>query len=261
MKKLCSYSTLGRLFVVTGFSVAAGSALAEPYVGITGLYNFAQSFSNITITENLQYPNSPAPGYSFPNTNVNNISAGSTFGAGIKGGYFFEDAPFFGIEAAFNWSKINIGAQNTTMSNPAFSSVGQPTTVVESAYGTSGNLYQLAVNGVLRAKNVMDTPFTPFIGIGPTFNSMKLTGTGYSGIVVSPYTSSGTSGPEINTTSNTVGFNAQAGLLVGLTEGIKVGIEYRYNWMPINMSNYRSAQNLNANYQSSTVGVSLIKSF
>ena len=114
--------------------------------------------------------------------------------------------------------------------------------------------------------------FTPYIGAGPSLNIIRITGTGYSGIFVDPPVGdSGTcqgsfnpTAPSCSNVSNThanLGVNFKVGAEYKMDKDWGLAGEYHYTWTPVDISHFRSAQNLNGDYTSQTLSIVLLRHF
>jgi opacity protein-like surface antigen len=110
--------------------------------------------------------------------------------------------------------------------------------------------------------------YEPYIGAGPTINVMKVSGTGYSGIFVSP--DAGTMalvgltpgpGPNISDTTTKIGANVKAGMLYKVDKDMSLGFEYKFNWTPFRVSHFRSQSDLSGDFYSHTISAVLVKNF
>jgi len=214
----------------------------------------------------------------FTDTKYTDIKLKDVLQGGLKAGYYFNSAPSFGIELEGNYSKPKMKRQNVTISNPNFNNIP----VVEDtsapfAYMTEDQmpakvqLLQFNLNGLYRYQGFKD--FTPYIGGGPSLNIIKITGTGYSGIIVDSDqsymldpTSSRTcpdtlSCPNVHDTSVNIGANFKIGAEYHLDKDWGLGAEYHYNWVPVDIKHFRSANNLSTDLEMQSVSLVLTRHF
>jgi opacity protein-like surface antigen len=251
-----------KILVAISLVFIAGNTYAEYYVGGSLDYLFGQRWTNMTNIENLNYPEPSSPSNpAIGGGNVTPTTLNNTLGASLKVGKYFDDYPSLGFEVAFNYNKVKMGNQWVSVSNPAYNTYpgwNQGTTLTEYQQTINGNLFQFAFNGLYRYKDP-DSKFIPYIGGGPTLNYLRLYGTGLTAITNTD--PNGVNGPAINTVSNTVGANILAGLMYDIGDSYKIGLEYRWNWVPFTVQNVRSSNRLTGDYYTNTLGIQLTKSF
>ena len=124
-------------------------------------------------------------------------------------------------------------------------------------------LLQFALNGLYRYQGFES--FTPYIGGGPSLNILRITGTGVSGVIVDPlipsYLTSDPTAAAIHQTSVNLGLNFKVGGEYKFDKDWGLAGEYHYNWVPIEVDNFRSVSNLKADYQAHTLSVVLMRHF
>ncbi len=259
---------------------------AEPYVGASLGWTFNQKLSGIKGNENLDYgsgPINPADGSYYPGTNYSDIKLKDVLSAGIKAGYYFESMPNFGLEVEANYSQPNMKQQNVTLTNasgtgPTTDSgigdlIGSQTLTppnnsnqaTENQLPAKIKLLQINFNALYRYREFKD--FTPYIGGGPSLNIIRITGTGESGHFVDPtdpnltQVVSASSVPGVSDTSVNLGLNFKVGSEYKIDDQWGLGAEYHYNWVPIDISHFRSANNLSADLTMQSVSVNLTRHF
>lgn len=255
-------------------TLLSAQAFAEPYVAASLGWTFNQKLSGIKGDENLNYPDPSGgifpEGALFTDTKYTNIKLKDVLQGGLKAGYYFNSAPSFGIELEGNYSKPKMKRQNVTITNPDFSY-----TDLESNYLTEDQLpakvqlLQFNLNGLYRYQGFKD--FTPYIGGGPSLNIIKITGTGYSGVIVAPFTDDSTCYSASNSdapvcsnvrdTSVNIGANFKIGAEYHLDKDWGLGAEYHYNWVPVDIKHFRSANNLSADLEMQSVSLVLTRHF
>lgn len=248
--------------IILSLLVISSSAYAEYYVGGSLDFVFGQKFTNMTNIENLNYPQPSSPSNpAIAGGTITPVNFQNTAGASLKVGKYFDSIPSLGVELAFNYNKIKMGNDWVSVTNPAYTTYPGwtgGTTLTEYQQSVSGNLFQFALNGLYRYQD-KDSKFEPYIGAGPTLNYMRLYGTGQSAITATDPV--GVSGPAVNSSSNTVGINAFVGVMYDIGDSYKLGLQYKYNWVPFTIQNFRSSNRITGDYYMNTLGVQLTKSF
>lgn len=252
---------------------------AEPYISASMGYALNSKLSGIKGTENLNYPlNSSDKGYDptiiFPGTTYSDIKLKDVLQGGLKAGYYFESLPNLGFELEGNYSQPNVKRQNVNISNSngigdvvsfgltgASGNTSSPNQFTEDQLPAKVKLFQLNFNALYRYQGFKD--FTPYIGGGPSLNYIKITGTGYSGIFVDP--AIGDTGCEgcgnLHDTSLNFGANFKVGAEYHIDKQWGLGAEYHYNWSNVDIANFRSSHNLNADLNMETLNVILTRHF
>ena len=261
-----------------------GLANAEPYAGLALGWTFNQKLSGIKGDENLNYPNaiSTVDGTFYPGTSYSDIKLKDALQGGIKAGYYFDAMPNLGIEVEGNYSQPNMKAQNVTLTNPsgtgasagvgigAVISGGTPSSVLsgdgnsatEAQLPAKAQLLQFNFNAMYRYQGFKE--FTPYIGAGPSINIIRLTGTGESGHFVNPTDPTGANisyGPRVSDTSVNLGANFKLGAEYRMGDDWGLGAEYHYTWSNVDISHFRSANNLNADLSMQSLSIVLTKHF
>ena len=282
-----------KIIVLIGFLPVLFSlnARAENYVGLGLGWTVNAKLKNIKGDENLDYPDpiGTNPGFYYPGSSYSNLSLKDVLQGGIKFGHYFDEHPSFGLEVEMNYSQPNMKRQNVTISNPnknanplldaALSSgpntygLGDTISVISGVPGSSSysmtedqlpakvKLLQFNLNALYRYKEIPN--FTPYIGAGPSLNIIRVTGTGYSGIFVDPLIGdTGCTGcGNVSDTSVNWGLNFKVGAEYKLNEEWGVAGEYHYNWSNVDISHFRSANNLKADLELQTFNVVLMRHF
>ena len=288
MKKL-----LNTLLVFT-FTAPLGLAFAEPYVSASLGWGFDQKLKSITGDENLNYPGPVQNGpLLYSDAKYSNIKLKDALQAGIKAGYFFEFASNLGVEVEASYFQPNMRGQDVSISATNYAggigdivasgiqgSAGCPLVPVAAICGTSPRnansiterqlparvkALQINLNAIYRYQELKD--FIPYIGGGPSINIIRITGTGESGNFidpVDPYGSqivSAADAPRVHDTSVNVGLNFKVGAEYKLDQDWGIGAEYHYNWIPVDVSKFRSANNLSADLEMQSVNFVLTRHF
>lgn len=268
-----------------------GVANAEPYVGLSLGYTFDAKLTGIKGNENLNYPDAidtGSPLY-YPGSKYSEIKLKDVLQAGIKAGYYFDSVPSFGLELEANYSEPKMKQQNVTITNDGskapsgiplgyaitsdiISNVegcgcdrilnGDGNSVTENQLPAKVKLLQFNFNAMYRYRGFKE--FTPYIGAGPSINIIRITGTGESGHFVNPTDITGyevTAGPNISDTSVNIGANFKVGGEYHLDKDWGLGAEYHYNWSKVDISNFRSANNLTADLEMQSFNVVLTRHF
>ena len=270
--------------------IPLGIANAEPYIGLSLGYSFDAKLSGIKGNENLNYPDAidtSSPLY-YPDTKYSDIKLKDVLQGGIKAGYYFNSAPSFGLEVEANYSEPKMKQQNVTITNygskapsstpigdainydiishidcPCASTLsGDGSSVTENQLPAKVKLLQFNFNAMYRYRGFKE--FTPYIGAGPSINVIRITGTGESGHFVNPTDIFGyeiTAGPNISDTSVNVGANFKIGGEYHMDKDWGLGAEYHFNWSKVDISNFRSASNLNADLNMQSLSIVLTKHF
>jgi opacity protein-like surface antigen len=263
----------------------ATNVIAEPYVGFSLGWTFDKKLTGISGDENLNYPLSidTTNGTYYPGTKYSDIQLKDVLKGGIKAGYYFESAPNFGIELEANYSQPNMKQQNVSLTNASGtgptagvgigdaigSSTGFPPNnsnqATEDQLPAKVRLLQFNVNALYRYREFKD--FTPYIGGGPSLNIIRITGTGESGHFVDPIDPTlsnvvpASSVGEVSDTSVNLGLNFKVGGEYKLDVQWGLGAEYHYNWVPIDISHFRSANNLSADLKTQSLSINLTRHF
>ncbi len=275
-----------KIIVLIGFLPVLFSlnARAENYVGLGLGWTVNAKLKGIEGDENLNYPGpiDTTNGTYYPSSSYSNISLKDVLQGGIKLGHYFEQYPSFGIELETNYSQPNMKQQNVTISNPNANPISglqigdaigaqtdhnntSPTSVTENQLSAKVKLLQFNLNALYRYREIPN--FTPYIGAGPSLNIIRITGTGESGHFIDPTDTQGTQivaaadAPSVSDTSVNWGINFKVGAEYKLNEEWGVAGEYHYNWSNVDISHFRSANNLKADLELQTFNVVLMRHF
>lgn len=275
MKNLTKLALIPLLF-------SSGILYAESFVGGSLGYSFNGNLSSITANENTAYPFNPIatyPSYGdwgtlFPGAHYTDVKLKDTISGGLKLGHYFDAYPSLGVELEGNYSRPNIKAQNVTITHPGFADLvidpsTDPATTLgvdhftEAQLGAKVQLFQFNLNALYRYQGFKE--ITPYVGLGPSLNILRITGTGVSGNIVAPFSTEGPDplsfGTHVSQTSINAGVNFKAGLEYRLDKDWGAGMEYHYNWSPIEVDAFRSAQHLKADYESHNLSLVLQRYF
>lgn len=258
------------------FFIGVRYAAAEPYVGISLGWQFAQYGTNSRGDENINYPN-PHVGYYptalnpalalYEDAKLSDTNLKDTLSAGVRAGYYFKSVPSFGLELEFSYSRPDFKRQNVTLTHPGFAdpvhglAAGQDN-FTEDQLLVKAQLFRLAFDALYRYQKL--GKFTPYIGVGPEMDIIQVKGTGHSGIIVAPpawVDPVGVYGPEIDETTVNIGANFKFGVEYRISNNWGVGVEYRYNWGYWNINNFRSISNLRSEYHGQAVNLVLSRHF
>jgi len=259
-------------------SMLSLQAYAENYVGVSLGYSFSQRLNNLTGNENTNYPD-PADTNDqftyFPGAHISDVNLDNSLSAGIRFGHWFESQPNWGVEIEGNFSRPDFKRQDVTISHPAlgqllsYATAGEITQsyITEDQDSAKIKLFQVSADVMYRFSS--EDKLKPYIGAGPTLNVMKISGTGSSGRFVSPDANTMLEycnlfygpGPNISETMVRVGANVKAGLTYSIDEDLDLGVEYKFNWTPVHISNFRSQSDLEGDYFSHALSAVLIKKF
>lgn len=258
------------------FFICVGYAAAEPYIGISLGWQFAQYGTKSEGDENINYPHSHIGDYPdaldparalYKSAKLSDTDLEDTLSGGLRAGYYFKSVPNLGVELEFTYSRPNFKRQNVTLTHPGFAdpvhglNAGQDNFTEDQLF-VKAHLFRLAFNGLYRYRGLKK--ITPYIGVGPAMDIIHVKGTGHSGIIVAPSAwvdPVGVFGPEINETTVNVGANFKAGVEYQISNNWGLGIEYHYNWSQWNVSNFRSISNLSSEYHSQSVNLVLLRHF
>lgn len=264
-------------------AISISQSFAESYVGASIGYTFDQKLTGIKGNENLDYagPINPNDGSYYPGTSYSDISLKDVLQAGIKAGYYFESMPSFGLEVEANYSEPNMRGQNVTLTNASGTgptaglgigaligsqtgtSPSNPNQATENQLSAKVKLLQFNFNALYRYREF--SSFTPYIGGGPSLNIIRITGTGESGHFVDPIDPLGNqvvlNAPNISDTSVNVGLNFKVGTEYKFDKDWGLAAEYHYNWSPVDISHFRSANDLNADLRMQSFNVVFVRHF
>jgi len=259
------------LIFATAALVFAIEASAEAFISANLGWTFDTKLKSIKGNENLNYPgafqasNSGDDGY-YSGTRYTNIKLEEALQGGVRAGYFMEDHPSLGLELEANYSEPSMARQSVTFSHPGFIGVFGQDHATEDQAPANVKLLQFNLNGLYRYQGLNE--FIPYIGGGPSLNIIRITGTGYSGVFTDPFVSDGTSTcnrstpcPNVHDTSVNLGANFKMGAEYKIDKDWGVGAEYHFNWVPVNIDHFRSANYLKADMTTQSLGVNLTRHF
>ena len=250
------------LLIAGGLSVVAHAASAETYIGGSIGWSFDQNITSVKGDENTNYPDPPDPN-TLPllaGSRISDLRLEDSVNLGLKAGYFFDQAPALGIEGEFNFARPNFRRQLVTLTHPDFVNISPDGSdhVTEDQLPAHADKFMLALNAVLRYQELED--LTPYIAGGPALFIFHVHGTGFSGSIPE-FGIPGEPGPLLNETTVELGFDAKAGIEYNLGDNWAVGAEYRYEWTPISLDNFRSLSNASGHYHGSNVDLTIVKHF
>jgi opacity protein-like surface antigen len=271
--------------LMTSLALMSMSVFAEPYVAASLGWTFNQKLSGIKGDENLNYPDSTSSSLYFPDTTYTDIKLKDVLQGGLKTGYFFESSPNLGIELEANYSEPKMKGQNVTLSNPnpnsesglglgetisygTGTSASNPLSATEAQLPAKVQLLQFNLNAIYRYQGFKE--ITSYIGGGPSLNIIRITGTGESGHFIDPTDPDGTQVvpnsehpyvSRVHNTSINLGANFKIGAEYHLDKDWGLGAEYHYNWVPVDIKHFRSANNLNADLEMQSVSLVLTRHF
>ncbi len=237
-------------------AVSAATTHAETYVGVSAGAGLGQRLKNGKGDENINYPNKPGAGELFPGTDLSKLYLQDSPTVGLKFGHWFDQVPYVGLELETFYNRPNFKRQNVTLSHPDLG------TFTQDQLAADIDQYVFTINALYRYQGLKSKlRVTPYIGAGPALYLWNIRGTGLSGIEAGQPIETGVQGPAINETSVTVGANLKMGVEYALTEKWGLGIEYRFNWSPFHVDNFRSISNGSGNYHGHAMALTLNRYF
>ena len=128
-------------------------AHAETYVGGSVGWTFDANITSVTGDENTNYPDPPDPAGGFPmlpGSRISDLGLKDSIDLGLKAGIFFDAAPSFGIEGAFNFAQPNFRRQLVTLTHPAFALItpNGADHVTEDQLAAHADKFMIALNAV-----------------------------------------------------------------------------------------------------------------
>lgn len=204
----------GRLATLVSFLLLCGSmagqAYAEPYIGGQfgmALPSIGGGLKDIETTTQF-----------LPGTKHSDLTLSNSAMGGLKAGYFFRGARWFGLEGEFYATSPHIQQQTHTFTNPSVS-CSNCTGMLQGAHF---RVYTLApLNLMFRVPGYR---LQPYIGIGPALYFARISGENIS----SPSTSASTSNNGV------LGFNGKVGVEYFFTKHFTAFAEWRYNYAQFN---------------------------
>lgn len=241
------------LLLLSGFY---SSSHAEPYIGFYGGGSFNNKLAKLKGDENVNYPNPPGPGDLFKGTTVDDAKLYNSFLFGAKAGRYLKSRPFLGFEVEFDYSKPNFKEQVLALRHSDFGEFK------ELQLKADIQKFTTAFNVLLRYDGF--DSFKPYVGIGPSLNYIKIKGTGRSGILEGENPSDpsvGVNGPDINEKTWALGGQVKIGAQFPVTNNFAIDFEYKYVYVPIEVNNFRSLKNPEANIISNQAVLALVYRF
>jgi len=259
---------LGKLQFRLFFSIfaemlIANHAMAESFFSFSLSSVVDQKLTGIRGNENLNYPDTPLspliePTSAFyPGTRYSSLKLKDSLICSLRVGHYFDALPTMGVEIEAAYSRPDFLRQNVTIRNPGFVSWSGQNNFTEDQLSAKNRLFQVSLDGLYRYQGFKDV--IPYIGAGPSLYGFKISGTGYSGIV--PGFSIGEAGPSIHETSTNVGANMKLGIGFRIDAQWNAGVEYKYDWVSLDISKFRSASNLNADYRAQSLSFVLQRTY
>ena len=205
-----------RRWIVGGLLLAWGGAVsgllttkaqAEWYVGGYGGIANPGAFSNATLSD-------PTLGGGVTNARINDLELKSTFVGGMKGGYFFENRPWLGLETDLYTLKPDVKAQTIvggTTTGRVFADQIGPTPL---------RLTTWAIDLIIRSPSMAEV-FQPYGGMGYGLFFASSSKGGQSNLQISP------------------GFNLIAGARYALSPQWAFFGEFKFNRATIRFSEIR----------------------
>lgn len=194
--------------VLLSVMLTASQAYSEAYIGGQfGTPIFGNKFKDIELTD-----------FS-PSGSKSDQSLSNTLLVGVRVGYYFPRARWFGLETEAYYMTPHIKQQSTTVTIPAGAVLRDfgPVTGGQASAVTSGDHFRVLtwvpVNAMFRYHK---TRFQPYIGFGPAVFFGKLT----------------TTDPQFAESNNStkLGFNAKVGGEYFITRHFTAFIEGKYNY-------------------------------
>ena len=257
------------------------NAIAENYAGLGMGWTFSQKLTSGHGNENLNYPDPSGGTFTnggslYPDTHITDVNLKNVLQGGVKAGHYFDSVPSLGVELEVNYSQPNMFRQNVTLSNNSFKQVYDNQNHVypfpngnftEDQQKAKVQILQFNANGLYRYQ--ANEKITPYIGGGPSFNIIRISGTGYSGIIVDPFYQNASCpvGPHgslcsnVNTTSMNVGLNFKVGAEYKFDDNWGLAAEYHYNWVPVTISSFRSMSDVKADLEMQSISAVVVRHF
>lgn len=152
-----------------------------------------------------------------PHGTISDRDLQSSLVLGLKGGYYFPRARWFGLETELFYTTPHIKQQPTTITiQPGTTYKGVPVPITSATGNLSGDHFRVMtwvpINLMFRYHK---TRLQPYIGVGPALFMGRITQT--------------TQGFEGSQSSTRIGLNAKAGLDYFITRHVSVFGEWKYN--------------------------------
>lgn len=216
-----------------------GVAQAETYLG--GMLGVAVPLpGTVTGDENLNYPNPPGPGQLFRGASTQ-IGMKESLAYGVKAGHYFDRWPWLGIEAELLTATPHVMAGTIAIDTKS-QTVG---TFREAQSGVHLRMTTGALSILVRYPGQQ---WQPYAGIGPAVFWGHASGTGLS-------CDHRCQGPEVDTTSMTLGWTSQLGLRYLVTPQIGLFGEWKYQSTTAHFDQVRSLSHLEVSYETHIVMV------
>ncbi|MEP7153025.1 MAG: outer membrane beta-barrel protein [Nitrospira sp.] len=216
-----------------------GLAQAETYIG--GMLGVAVPLpGTVTGDENLNYPNPPGPGQLFRGASTR-IGMAASVAYGGKLGHYFGAWPWLGLEAELLTATPHVMAGTIAIDTKS-QTVG---TFREAQSGVHLRMTTGAVSVLVRYPGLH---WQPYAGVGPAVFWGHASGTGLS-------CDHRCQGPEVETSSVTLGWTSQLGLRYLVTPQVGVFGEWKYQSTTAHFDQVRSLSHLDVSYQTHLVVV------
>lgn len=179
---------------------------------------------------------------------LTDFSVDSSFAGGIKGGYFFEKAPYFGIEVNLSFSQPESNQESVVVNNLILGDE-------EGLVSQESRLISYGFLGVFRTPNEYAekhfSGFQPFVGGGVAINSLHIKEglLEFSDVPLNPISVS-----SVNDTA--IGLLLSAGVNYIVNDHIKLYSEYKYKDISFKFDYGGSTETFDASESSVLVGVS-----
>ena len=166
---------------VLGGLCSPASLLAENFFSFGGGVLYPQNVTNVTATENGNYPNAPIPALDFPGTRDSDLQLDNAGAVDVKVGHFLEDHPWLGCEAEYLHANPNFPEQIVALTNPAFVPLAGISTIHQEQLPASISMNLLHFDFLARYPG---ETFQPYVGVGLGVIFTKVSGEGRSGIIL-----------------------------------------------------------------------------
>ena len=201
------YFGIGSIILSFSATVDATRAYGEAYIG--GQFGVALP----SIGGGLKKVEIDSPLF-LPGTTHSDLALSTSFLWGLKGGYYFRSARWFGLETEFFSTSPNIKEQVHTFSNPSVPGSVSSASALQGAHFTVHTF--VPVNLMFRYPR---TRLQPYVGIGPGIFFARIKGEG-----LAP------DAPASTSDNGRLGFNAKVGLEYFMTRHVTAFAEWKYNY-------------------------------
>lgn len=245
---------------------ALSPSCAETYVGVGGGFVFGGSLTKTKVDVDLDYAGKPFPPLTVPGYSMSDSNLDETFAVSGKVGHYFDKFPFIGIEGEVGYSKPDFREQSFILNNPTpiAPNLGTLATLQRQA-----DVHDFQAGAHLMFRLPLFKRVMPYIGAGPQIHYIRIRGTGEAisglpqptGTIVNLNT---TTEPNLRGDYITPGIQAKAGVRlvpVKAIERLAVDIEYKYNWAPMRMGQFRDLRNVRGQYMAHQIGAALVYRF